>query len=335
MKKGLHAASSAKAFWPFGYLFITTVSISFSCTTVSEKRVSGNQETKNDNDKHVAAEKGVSYNTDNKDLIIYGKELIANTAHYLGPGGSVAALTNGMNCQNCHLKAGTQLYANNYFAVAANYPRFSARSGGWETIEHKVNDCMERSLNGKKLDTAGKEMRAIVAYIKSVGHMVQQVSVSAASGTQAPVFLQRAASPANGNVLYHQKCSQCHGQNGEGLPSANNPFYIYPPLWGPNSYNVSAGIFKLSKLAGFIQNNMPYGATYQAPQLTAAQAWDLAAFINSQPRSLKMFPADWPVISQKPFDYPFAPYNDGFSENQHKYGPYQTIVTSKEKIGKK
>jgi thiosulfate dehydrogenase len=35
-------------------------------------------------------------------LATYGHELISNTSYYLGPKGKVAALTNGMNCQNCH-----------------------------------------------------------------------------------------------------------------------------------------------------------------------------------------------------------------------------------------
>src|SRR5580765_3447657 len=39
-------------------------------------------------------------------LIRYGRELIANTSYYLGPRGKVAVVTNGMNCQNCHLNAG-------------------------------------------------------------------------------------------------------------------------------------------------------------------------------------------------------------------------------------
>ncbi|MFZ9171713.1 MAG: hypothetical protein ACO210_07135, partial [Sediminibacterium sp.] len=39
-------------------------------------------------------------------LVIYGQDLIAHTAKYLGPKGSVAQITNGMNCQNCHLQAG-------------------------------------------------------------------------------------------------------------------------------------------------------------------------------------------------------------------------------------
>src|SRR4051812_7363299 len=33
------------------------------------------------------------------ELILYGRELIARTAHYLGPQGSVVQISNGMNCQ--------------------------------------------------------------------------------------------------------------------------------------------------------------------------------------------------------------------------------------------
>ena len=35
---------------------------------------------------------------ENRELVIYGEELIAHTARYLGPNGSIARLTNGMNC---------------------------------------------------------------------------------------------------------------------------------------------------------------------------------------------------------------------------------------------
>ncbi|MDP4728990.1 MAG: hypothetical protein NWR86_07600, partial [Schleiferiaceae bacterium] len=52
-----------------------------------------------------------------KGSIVYGRDLIAHTARYFGPKGSVkAGATNGMNCQNCHLKAGTQPFGNNYGA---------------------------------------------------------------------------------------------------------------------------------------------------------------------------------------------------------------------------
>ena len=40
------------------------------------------------------------------DLIRYGRELVAHTSLYLGPSGKALQISNGMNCQNCHLKAG-------------------------------------------------------------------------------------------------------------------------------------------------------------------------------------------------------------------------------------
>src|ERR1700694_295910 len=40
------------------------------------------------------------------DLIRYGKELVCHTADYLGPKGLVASISNGMNCQNCHIDGG-------------------------------------------------------------------------------------------------------------------------------------------------------------------------------------------------------------------------------------
>ena len=96
-------------------------------------------------------------------MIIYGQDLIANTSRYFGPHGSVNQISNGMNCQNCHLDAGTRPWGNNYGAVASTYPKFRERSGTIESIPKRVNDCFERSLNGKAIDTTGYEMKSIMA----------------------------------------------------------------------------------------------------------------------------------------------------------------------------
>ncbi|GAC1421105.1 MAG: hypothetical protein NVS9B7_01970 [Flavisolibacter sp.] len=90
--------------------------------------------------------------------------------------------------------------------------------------------------------------------------------------------------------------------------------YIYPPLWGQNSYNVSAGMYQINKLAGFIKGNMPFGVSSKMPLLTEEEVWAVAAFINSQPRPLLFFPGYWPDITKKPVDYPFSPYRDTFSQ---------------------
>ncbi|MFM6947597.1 MAG: c-type cytochrome [Aquirufa sp.] len=257
-----------------------------------------------------------------KELVLYGRELIAHTSEYLGPNGSVQHSSNGMNCQNCHLKAGTQAWGNNYFAVQSTYPKFRARSGTKEDQFKRVNDCFQRSLNGQALLKESKEMKAILAYIKWLGSDIEKGKVPKGAGIFKLKKLKRAADPSKGQAIYASKCQSCHQANGEGILAENGKSYTYPPLWGPHSYNQGAGLYRISNFAGFVKYNMPLGTTYDKPQLSNEEAWDLAAFVNSMPRPEMDLSKDWPDISKKPFDHPFGPYTDGKSELQHKYGPY-------------
>ncbi len=260
------------------------------------------------------------------DLIKYGKELVANTSMYLGPQGKVARITNGMNCQNCHLAAGTKPWGNNYGGVAANYPKYRDRSGTVEGIPKRVNDCIQRSLNGTALQPDSREMKAFEAYIKFVGEKVPKNETQNGVGIWKVAYLDRAADPKAGKALFQQKCMSCHGAEGQGVPKPDGSGYVYPPLWGEHSYNTGAGIYRLSRMAGYIKANMPFGVNFDKPQLTDEQAWDLAAFINSMPRPVKDLSQDWPKIAAKPVDHPFGPYADTFSEEQHKYGPFKPII---------
>lgn len=260
------------------------------------------------------------------DQIRYGKELIAHTAKYLGPKGSVAHISNGMNCQNCHNEGGTKPFAFNFSAVASTYPQFKARSNSWVSIAGRINGCFQRSLDGTKLDTTSKEMMAMVAYMKWLGQDVKKGVKPKNAGIEKLPFLDRAADVVKGKAVFLNNCVSCHGKNGEGLLAASGTEYTYPPLWGKNSYNDGAGLYRISNFAGFVKNNMPFGVNYQHPVLTDEQAWDVAAFVNSQPRPHKDQKADWKNLAKKPFDFPFGPYADTYSEKQHKYGPYQEIV---------
>ena len=262
--------------------------------------------------------------------IRYGRELIARTARYLGPQGSVAHLTNGLNCQNCHLQAGTQGFANNYLAVAATYPKLRARSGTVEGIEKRVADCMERSLNGRAVPDSSREMRAIVAYIQWLGQGIPKGKKVYGTGLMKLPYLDRAADPVIGKAVFATKCQNCHGPAGQGQPLADNAGYQSPPLWGPDSYNDGAGLFRVGNLARYVKAAMPLGATFDHPQLTDKQAWDVAAFVNSQPRPHLDTPRDWPDIRQKPVDHPFGPFADAFSAQQHKFGPFQPIEDAKD-----
>ena len=267
--------------------------------------------------------------TDEMKLILYGKELIANTSGYLGPKGSVMHLSNGMNCQNCHLDAGTRPMGNNYSAVYSTYPKYRARSASKETIVKRISDCFERSLNGKKPDSSGREMKAMVAYMKWVGRDVPKGVVPKGAGISKLAFLDRAADPNKGGVLYKEKCPVCHGAKGQGIVNPDGRSFIYPTLWGNQSYNDGAGLYRISTFAGFVKDNMPYGASHENSILTDEQAWDLAAFVNAQPRPHKDQVNDWKNVSEKPIDFPFGPYADTFPEKQHKYGPFKPIVSAR------
>lgn len=262
-------------------------------------------------------------------MILYGHELIAHTSNYLGPHGSVQHLTNGMNCQNCHLDAGTRLWGNNYSAVAATYPKYRERSGTIETLDKRINDCMRRSLNGKALDTATREMQAIKAYILWLGHGTTKDQKVKGAGIKDLAYMDRAADPAIGMLIYKDKCQSCHRGDGQGLLQPDRNSYQYPPLWGAHSFNAGAGLYRLSRLAGYVKYTMPYGASSDAPQLTDEEAWDVAAYICSQPRPAMDLSHDWPHLATKPIDHPFGPYADTFSERQHKYGPFGPIAAAR------
>lgn len=260
-----------------------------------------------------------------KKLIEYGKELIVHTASYLGPQGTVAHMSNGMNCQNCHLDAGTRVYGNNYGSVFSQYPKFRARSGTEESIFKRINDCFERSLNGKALDSNKRELQAMKAYIMYIGSNVMKGKKGAGSGLKEMEYLAQAANPIAGQTVYQSQCMSCHGKTGNGQLTPDGKAYAYPPLWGPNSFNDAAGLYRISNMARYVKYNMPLGVTHLTPILSDQEAWDVAAFIISQKRPHKEVPADWPDISKKPIDHPRGPFIDSFSEQQHQFGPFKPI----------
>ena len=160
------------------------------------------------------------------DRVRFGKELIAHTASYFGPHGSIATITNGMNCQNCHLAAGTKLFSNDFAGFVAAYPKMSARSGKVEPASERIAECFERSLAGKVPDTSGKEVQAILAYMKWIGQGIQKGGKLFGSGTEKLALMDHAADPAKGKEVFVLKCQACHGSDGDGM-LANDKKNIY------------------------------------------------------------------------------------------------------------
>jgi len=100
----------------------------------------------------------------------------------------------------------------------------------------------------------------------------------------------------SGEQLFATKlCITCHGPEGKG----NGPI---PALWGPMSYSIGASMAREERAASFIFHNMPQT---KPGSLTAQQAYDLAAFINSHPRPDSPGKQDdWPM-GGAPADTPY------------------------------
>ncbi len=101
--------------------------------------------------------------------------------------------------------------------------------------------------------------------------------------------LDRAADPVRGAVLFGQNCAMCHAPDGAACVACSDDGFrlMVPPLWGPDSFNTGAGMNRLGTVANFVHDNMPNGTSYVMPRLSPEDAWDVAAFVVSQPRPVK------------------------------------------------
>jgi thiosulfate dehydrogenase len=268
-----------------------------------------------------------------KETILYGRKLFNETYAVIGPEVSDKNMRysgNNLSCQSCHLQAGVQRYAIPMVGVYGLFPQYIARENEVRTIEERIEGCMERSMNGHQIPIGGKEMKAMVAYIQFLSVGVPVGKSLDGRGSPNLALLARAADPKHGSEVYAANCAACHQPDGQGKRNGapgDAKGYQYPPLWGPDSFNDGAGMHRLIASASFIRANMPFGTHYDAPVLSVDDAWDVAAYINSQPRPKRAkLDADYPDRSRKPVDAPFPPFQDSFPLEQHRLGPFQPIT---------
>jgi thiosulfate dehydrogenase len=261
-----------------------------------------------------------------------GRDLIVRTPELIGPEAGDPARRfagNNLACQSCHLDAGTSQFALPLVGVFADFPQYRGREGRVSTVEDRINGCMTRSLNGRALPVDGPDMRAIVSYLKFLSTGIPVGAKTPGRGTPSIPWLERAADPSHGAAVFAETCALCHGADGAGKrvgSVGDAKGYEFPPLWGPDSFNDGAGMARLITAGGFIRGNMPRGVTWEKPTLTPEEAWDVAAFVDSQPRPhMEGLDRDYPKLTQKPVDAPYGPYADHFSEVQHRLGPFQPI----------
>jgi len=259
----------------------------------------------------------------------YGRHLLRETARYLGPGHDNPGMRysgSHLACASCHLDIGTRPGTLSLLETAGRYPRESGRDGGVRDLRDRINGCMTRSMNGRELPRDSVEMIAMEQYIISLRDQYGLMSAARKAVHEPAEFVEpdRAADPAAGETVYAENCAVCHGDDGAGLAATANRSdgYVFPPLWGPDSFNNGAGMNRVLTAARFIKARMPFGR----PDLSDDEAFDVAAYINSQPRPEKAdLEADYPDLTTKPIDSPYPPYADDFPHEQHKYGPYRPI----------
>ena len=218
-----------------------------------------------------------------------GRALLADT-----PDSLPDHVGSDLRCFSCHLGAGTPAGALPLIGVYSRFPQYRSRNALVNLLEDRINDCFERSLNGKALPRTGREMREIMAYFGFISRGVAPPGVVPGMGLDSV----KAETPdtVRGAAVFSATCTRCHGPGGLGLGG------LGPPLWGPRSFNVGAGMARLWTAAAFIRHNMPND---RAVTLTDQQAADVAAYLVSRPRpDFAGKGRDWPNGNAPP-DVPY------------------------------
>ncbi|MGM5470272.1 c-type cytochrome [Flavobacteriaceae bacterium LMO-SS05] len=269
-------------------------------------------------------------NSVENETIKYGYELFVNTPKYLGPNNGDPKMDysgNGLSCNNCHLFAGTKPYSMPLIGIIQRFPQFRGRENKMGTIEERINGCFERSMNGRYMPEDSKEMQAMVSYLAFLSRFAPEDGKISGQGYTDLDIPNRAVDVTHGKAVFEANCVLCHGPQGQGLKHPDSLVYVYPPLWGDDSFNNGAGMHRVITAAEFIKGNMPFGTTPSTVVLTDEEAYDVAGYINSMPRPIKAgLEQDFPDLLKKPVSTPYGPYADSFPIEQHQKGPFQPII---------
>ncbi len=218
-----------------------------------------------------------------------GYQLVVHTQEF-----AASYVGNSLTCANCHLDAGLDPNSASFVGLSRVYPEYQARVGREVTLAERVNECMERSLNGKAIPEDSHKLQAIVAYIEWLSKDVPEKSTMAWRGIPRLAAAQP-PDAANGVKVFTARCAFCHGTDGQGTMAA-------PPVWGDRSYGIGSDMARLSVAASFIKSNMPRTRGWA---LSDQDAYDVAAYLNAQPRpDFVRKGGDWPK-GGRPLDAPY------------------------------
>lgn len=221
--------------------------------------------------------------------IAYGHDILANTPKLMK--GYIRA---DMACAACHLAVGTQPRGGSFVGVFGRFPQWNKRSHRVIALQDRIAECFLYSMNGRAPSYSSKAMIAIVAYIAWISRGVPTGQAQPASDGFIEPLPSSSPDIKNGAAIYMQKCTACHGADGAGISG------VYPPLWGPRSFNNGAGMAHIDRMTGFVHYNMPQNAP---GSLSLTDAYDVAAFVllHSRPHFQKNVLVTWPARPAKFF----------------------------------
>ena len=203
-----------------------------------------------------------------------GKTIFTDTAR-AAPG----FVGNDLKCSNCHLDAGRRADASPLWGAYGMFPQFRAKNGHVNTFAERLRECFMYSMNGRAPAYGGPELTALESY---AAFLARGAPIGVRLPGQGYPKLDKpgqAPDRERGKAVFTANCALCHGDDGAGRKAGDE--VLFPPLWGPRSYNWGAGMARINNAAAFIKANMPQN---QPGLLTLQQAWDVAAYIDGKPR---------------------------------------------------
>jgi thiosulfate dehydrogenase len=208
------------------------------------------------------------------EIVRLGENIFRETGKY-----APEFVGNQLRCSNCHLQAGRQADSAPMWAAYTAYPAYRSKNGHVNSFEERLQGCFRFSMNGKAPPLGSPTLIALETYSFFLAKGLP--TGESIKGHGYPALAKPPLPPdyARGQQVYNQNCAQCHAASGQGQSSDGR--VVFPPLWGANSYNWGAGIASIRTAAEFIRANMPLAL---GGSLTEQQAWDVAAFVDSQIR---------------------------------------------------
>jgi thiosulfate dehydrogenase len=233
------------------------------------------------------------------DVVRRGEQIFRDPATY-----ALKYVGNQLSCSNCHFDAGRRPWVAPMWAAYVAFPEYRAKNRHVNTFAERLQGCFRFSMNGKAPPLGDQVLVALEAYSYFLAKGLPTGENTPGRGYPKLPKPDLPVDYARGAQAFARHCSMCHGPQGLGMSAGGK--VLFPPLWGPHSFNWGAGMAEINTAAAFIRANMPYGA---GGTLSVQQAWDVATYVDSQIRPQDPRFIQSVVETRKRFhDTPFSMY---------------------------